>query len=100
ISSSTRVSLKALRLAGWLSIKVPMASEYSERMNIAVLLSITSCSDLTILVITHIFWASARKQQTRRLAAAAVCKAELGEGPCKAVRKFMGNHQNPTHIHL
>src|SRR5438309_10714887 len=32
---------------------------------------------MNLLVITHIFWASAMKQQTRLFTSSAVCKAEL-----------------------
>src|SRR2546428_9254978 len=60
VSSSIRASLKALRLAGWLKVKVPMASECSERMNIALLLSMTTYSDPTIAFNSHWQHASER----------------------------------------
>jgi hypothetical protein len=52
-----------------------------------------SLSRIICLVITHIFWAYAMKQQTRLFTSSTVCKAELYKDPCKASRELMGNHQ-------
>jgi hypothetical protein len=46
-----------------------------------------------MLVIAHIFFASALKQRTGLFPSAAICTVELSEGAGKASRQGMGNHQ-------